>query len=66
MGGEDFRPARGRIAGTRGSVSYTHLPEKLIPVVILKALAGEPIPVYGKGENVRDWLYVLDLSLIHI
>lgn len=35
-------------------------PEKLIPVVILKALNGEPIPVYGKGENVRDWLYVLD------
>ena len=35
-------------------------PEKLIPVVILKALAGEPIPVYGKGENVRDWLYVGD------
>ncbi|PWR01971.1 dTDP-glucose 4,6-dehydratase [Meridianimarinicoccus roseus] len=37
-----------------------HFPEKLIPVVILKALAGEPIPVYGKGENVRDWLYVED------
>ena len=35
-------------------------PEKLIPVVILKALAGEPIPVYGTGENVRDWLYVQD------
>lgn len=35
-------------------------PEKLIPVVILKALAGEPIPVYGKGENIRDWLYVDD------
>lgn len=35
-------------------------PEKLIPVVILKALAGEPIPVYGTGENVRDWLYVED------
>lgn len=35
-------------------------PEKLIPVVLLKALAGEPIPVYGKGENVRDWLYVED------
>ena len=35
-------------------------PEKLIPVVILKALGGEPIPVYGKGENVRDWLYVED------
>jgi dTDP-glucose 4,6-dehydratase len=37
-----------------------HFPEKLIPVVILKALAGLPIPVYGKGENVRDWLYVED------
>ena len=37
-----------------------HFPEKLIPVVILKALAGEPIPVYGSGENVRDWLYVED------
>jgi dTDP-glucose 4,6-dehydratase len=37
-----------------------HFPEKLIPVVILKALAGEPIPVYGKGENIRDWLFVED------
>ena len=35
-------------------------PEKLIPVVILKALRGSPIPVYGKGENIRDWLYVGD------
>jgi dTDP-glucose 4,6-dehydratase len=35
-------------------------PEKLIPVVILKALRGESIPVYGKGENIRDWLYVED------
>jgi dTDP-glucose 4,6-dehydratase len=35
-------------------------PEKLIPVVILKATAGDPIPVYGTGENVRDWLYVPD------
>jgi dTDP-glucose 4,6-dehydratase len=35
-------------------------PEKLIPVVILKALRSEPIPVYGKGENIRDWLYVED------
>jgi len=35
-------------------------PEKLIPVVILKCLRQEPIPVYGKGENVRDWLYVDD------
>ena len=37
-----------------------HFPEKLIPVVILKALAGAPIPIYGKGDNVRDWLYVED------
>ncbi|MBA4352340.1 MAG: dTDP-glucose 4,6-dehydratase [Rhodobacter sp.] len=37
-----------------------HFPEKLIPVVILNALAGKPIPVYGKGENVRDWLFVED------
>ncbi len=37
-----------------------HFPEKLIPVVILNALHGQPIPVYGKGENVRDWLYVED------
>jgi dTDP-glucose 4,6-dehydratase len=35
-------------------------PEKLIPVVILKALRGEAIPVYGKGENIRDWLFVDD------
>ena len=35
-------------------------PEKLIPVVILKCLQGEPIPIYGQGENVRDWLYVED------
>ncbi|SFZ80664.1 dTDP-glucose 4,6-dehydratase [Devosia enhydra] len=37
-----------------------HFPEKLIPVVILKALAGQPIPIYGRGENVRDWLFVED------
>ncbi|MCB2110440.1 MAG: dTDP-glucose 4,6-dehydratase [Defluviimonas sp.] len=37
-----------------------HFPEKLIPVVILKALAGAPIPIYGAGDNIRDWLYVED------
>src|SRR6516225_11018536 len=37
-----------------------HFPEKLIPLAILKALHGKPLPVYGKGENVRDWLYVED------
>lgn len=37
-----------------------HFPEKLIPLVIIKALRGEPLPVYGDGSNVRDWLYVED------
>jgi dTDP-glucose 4,6-dehydratase len=35
-------------------------PEKLIPLIIARALAGEPLPVYGDGSNVRDWLFVLD------
>ena len=35
-------------------------PEKLIPLTISKVLAGEPVPVYGKGENIRDWLFVED------
>jgi dTDP-glucose 4,6-dehydratase len=35
-------------------------PEKLIPLMIAQALAGKPLPVYGDGQNVRDWLYVLD------
>ena len=38
-------------------------PEKLIPVVISKALNDEPIPVYGKGENVRDWIHVIDHNI---
>lgn len=37
-----------------------HFPEKLVPVVILNALAGRDIPIYGKGDNIRDWLYVED------
>ena len=37
-----------------------HFPEKLIPLMIANALNDQPLPVYGKGENVRDWLYVLD------
>ena len=37
-----------------------HFPEKLIPLMILNALEGKALPVYGKGENVRDWLYVED------
>jgi dTDP-glucose 4,6-dehydratase len=37
-----------------------HFPEKLVPLTILNAIEGRPLPVYGKGENVRDWLYVDD------
>lgn len=37
-----------------------HFPDKLIPLVILNALEGQPLPVYGRGENVRDWLHVND------
>jgi len=37
-----------------------HFPEKLIPLMIINAIEGRPLPVYGRGENVRDWLYVED------
>jgi dTDP-glucose 4,6-dehydratase len=37
-----------------------HFPEKLIPLMILNALDGKPLPVYGDGQNIRDWLYVRD------
>lgn len=47
---------------TRCSNNYGpyHFPEKLIPLMITKALADQQLPVYGKGENIRDWLYVED------
>ena len=37
-----------------------HFPEKLVPVIILNALAGKDLPIYGDGQNIRDWLYVED------
>jgi dTDP-glucose 4,6-dehydratase len=37
-----------------------HFPEKLIPLMIINAIEGKPLPVYGSGENIRDWLYVED------
>ena len=47
---------------TRCSNNYGpyHFPEKLIPLIINNILSGKPLPVYGRGENVRDWLYVED------
>jgi dTDP-glucose 4,6-dehydratase len=48
----------------RGSNNYGpyQYPEKLIPLMILNALAGDPLPVYGDGRNVRNWLYVEDFA----
>jgi dTDP-glucose 4,6-dehydratase len=48
------------ISNSSNNYGPCHFPEKLIPLAILKAMHGEPIPVYGKGDNIRDWLYVED------
>lgn len=57
-----YRTFKLPVSITRCSNNYGpyHFPEKLIPLMISRALADEPLPVYGKGENIRDWLYVED------
>ena len=49
-----------RITNCSNNSGPSHFPEKLIPLIILNCLDGKPLPVYGKGANVRDWLYVED------
>lgn len=51
---------RARITNCSNNYGPLQFPEKLIPVIILGCLEKKPLPVYGKGENVRDWLYVTD------
>lgn len=51
---------RATISNCSNNYGPRQFPEKLIPTLILKALAGEPLPIYGDGSNVRDWLYVDD------
>lgn len=57
-----YRTFRVPVTISRCSNNYGpyHFPEKLIPLMIINALSDKPLPVYGKGENVRDWLYVED------
>jgi dTDP-glucose 4,6-dehydratase len=57
-----FRTYKMPVTVSRCSNNYGpyHFPEKLIPLIISRALADQSLPVYGKGENVRDWLYVED------
>lgn len=57
-----YRTFKTPVTVSRCSNNYGpyHFPEKLIPLMISRALADESLPVYGKGENVRDWLHVLD------
>jgi len=57
-----FRTYKMPVTISRCSNNYGpyHFPEKLIPLIISRALADQALPVYGKGENVRDWLYVED------
>ncbi|MEE8659719.1 hypothetical protein DOFOFD_11995 [Acetobacteraceae bacterium EV16P] len=48
------------VTNTTNNYGYWHFPEKLIPLVTINAIEGRPLPVYGEGSNVRDWLFVDD------
>lgn len=48
------------VTNTTNNYGVWHFPEKLIPLIIINALEGKPLPVYGKGDNIRDWLFVED------
>ncbi|MDO4998343.1 MAG: dTDP-glucose 4,6-dehydratase [Neisseria sp.] len=48
------------VTNCSNNYGYYHFPEKLIPLMILNALAGKPLPVYGNGQQIRDWLFVED------
>lgn len=48
------------ITNCSNNYGYYHFPEKLIPLMILNALAGKPLPIYGNGQQIRDWLFVED------
>ena len=48
------------VTNTTNNYGIWHFPEKLIPLIIINALEGKELPVYGKGENIRDWLFVED------
>ncbi len=56
----DLRACRPSSPTARTITGPYHFPEKLIPLIILNALEGKPLPVYGDGHNIRDWLYVED------
>lgn len=48
------------VTNCSNNYGHYHFPEKLIPLMIINAIEGKPLPVYGKGDNIRDWLYVDD------
>ena len=54
-----------KLSNCSNNYGPNHFPEKLIPLAIHRLRTGQPVPVYGKGENVRDWLFVKDHATGH-